>query len=242
MGRPTHRLLVRVVGLLVVVSILSSYEYLYRTRGLVQSRSSLQASNSREHLEAHKGHKKGFTKDTVDSLLEQFDVARNKFLDQLAMDYGPENVPLLFQENTTTTANGTTTRSVTRSVFQASPLSWGRLTRKVARKILQALLSQTPQPFTWDGCTWQFRSRILHRHIGSGCPSPVPSRRIGLSGHKLWHGRGLQWYGHCQLYQGNFWNKCRCLVVELRNDDHGKRRTNQRDWCKTRVQRLVSHG
>ena len=76
--------------------------------------------------------------------------ARDKFLDQLAVDYGPENVPLLFHENTTTTANGTTARrSVTRSVFQASPLSWDRLTRKVARKILQALLSQTPQPCTW---------------------------------------------------------------------------------------------
>ncbi|KAL7571141.1 hypothetical protein ACA910_014745 [Epithemia clementina (nom. ined.)] len=78
-------------------------------------------------------------------LMQNFNVARAKFMEQLRQDYGPENVPLLFQ---TTYPNGTI-KSVVRTLFRGSPLSWDRMKRKVAMKILQAQIDEQPQPFIW---------------------------------------------------------------------------------------------
>ncbi|KAL7571142.1 hypothetical protein ACA910_014746 [Epithemia clementina (nom. ined.)] len=78
-------------------------------------------------------------------LMQNFNVARAKFMDQLRQDYGPENIQPLFQ---TTYPNGTV-ESVTRTLFQGSPLSWDRMKRKVAMKILQAQIDEQPQTFIW---------------------------------------------------------------------------------------------
>ncbi|KAL7571160.1 hypothetical protein ACA910_014761 [Epithemia clementina (nom. ined.)] len=72
-------------------------------------------------------------------LQQEFQIAKAKYLQQLKAEYGTEFASLLVQTTTTTTPeNGT-------NVFQATSLSWDRLTRKVALKILQTQLFQ-PQP------------------------------------------------------------------------------------------------
>ncbi|KAL7581676.1 hypothetical protein ACA910_022223 [Epithemia clementina (nom. ined.)] len=84
-------------------------------------------------------------------LVQNFQVARAKFMAKLDQDYGSENVQLLFK----TVINGTT-HSMARKVFQATPLSWDRLKRKVVMKILkaqqmaqQAATEQKQVPFVW---------------------------------------------------------------------------------------------
>ncbi|KAL7565622.1 hypothetical protein ACA910_018983 [Epithemia clementina (nom. ined.)] len=81
----------------------------------------------------------------INQMKQNFQVAKARFLEQLSVDYGPENIPLLFQ---TMYPNGTV-ESIARTVFEGSALSWDRIKRKVAIKILTAQISQTPQKFVW---------------------------------------------------------------------------------------------
>lgn len=77
-------------------------------------------------------------------LLGKLELARAKFMEKLAEDYGQENVKPLFE----TIIDGTP-QSIARKVFEASPLSWDRMKRKVAMKLLTAQVNQEPQSFVW---------------------------------------------------------------------------------------------
>ena len=78
-------------------------------------------------------------------LLEKFQLARAKFMEKLAVDYGQENVPVIFQR---TNDDGAPV-SVTRTVFSGTPTSWNRMKRKVVMKILKAQIQKTDQSFVW---------------------------------------------------------------------------------------------
>ncbi|KAL7571143.1 hypothetical protein ACA910_014747 [Epithemia clementina (nom. ined.)] len=79
------------------------------------------------------------------TLKQNLQVAKAKYMEQLKADYGPDHVPLLFQ---TMYPNGTI-ESIARTIFEATPLSWDRLKRKVALKLLQAQIDEQPQPLIW---------------------------------------------------------------------------------------------
>ena len=93
-----------------------------------------------------KGNNKNKNKNYHTSKLsEKFQVAKAKFMEKLTEDYGPENVPHLFQ---TTTEEGDAV-SIARRVFEGTSTSWSRMKRKVAMKILQAQIQEEHQPFVW---------------------------------------------------------------------------------------------
>jgi len=88
------------------------------------------------HLEASNNY-------DINTLIQNFQLARAKFMVKLGVDYG-EYVQTVFKS----IVDGKEV-TVGRSLFDA-PISWARMKRKVVMKILKAKIEGKNQPFVWS--------------------------------------------------------------------------------------------
>lgn len=123
-----------------------------------ESSSSSIRNNRNDNNDKQNGRRRSLQQDfraSIELRMTRFEVAKERFLNRLSQEYGPENFDKLWMDDQPAfpLPNNETRCTIGRNVFlRGTPnanLSWHKTVRKMKLNILQSVIQGKPQDFVW---------------------------------------------------------------------------------------------